>query len=234
MGGNGGHHRPAIGGVAEFKGMAERGIGRLAARHQGQALAPFGIGVVEQRLSLRPAGSSAAQEGAQVAAIARRGITRGRRGRVLTAHALGEAGGVKPHGGDIEAIEPDHRARAVIAMVMPLPIGRQHQVEGAHHRALAIDGGMGSLAFHDKAQRRLGVAMAGRHLTGQDQLQPGIEAIGDGRSTGQPRIFQDQHPPLGLLGRDHAAGAQQIVSRRGIIPAPGPRRSAGLGRHQRV
>ena len=81
-------------------------------------------------------------------------------------------------------------------------------VPGMHGRALAIDRGVGTFAFHDKPQRRLRMAVAGRDLAGQDQLQSRVEAMGDRCRSTQAGILQDQYAPLRFTGGDEPSSFQ--------------------------
>ncbi len=67
---------------------------------------------------------------------------------------------------NVQAIEPDNRGigfkSPVVAVVMPGPAGGDDEVTGLHLCALAVHRGVGSVAFDDKTQRALGVAVAGR------------------------------------------------------------------------
>ena len=62
--------------------------------------------------------------------------------------------------------------------------------------ALAVDRGIGALALDHEAQRRLRVAMAGRDLAGQDELQPRVERVRDRRGAAQARILEHEHAAL--------------------------------------
>ena len=229
MGGDRRHDRAAIGRVHELHGVAEMRVRLLGGGQREQALAPLGVGVVEQRL-MRPGGGRRRWRG-RGACCGRSGAGCRRRGAVSLCdgcvEALGEGGVVEAHGRDIQAVEPDHRPAAVVAVVVPLPVGREHQVAGRHHRALAIDRGEGAVALHDEAERALRVAVGGRDLAGEDELEAGVEARRDGGGARHARILQDQHAALGLLGADQVAGAEQQVARRARrasdAPAPAER-----------
>src|SRR5437764_1355819 len=68
---------------------------------------------------------------------------------------FGEAGVEKLDDLDVEAVQPDHRLGAVIAVVVPGPGWGDHEIARLHRRALAIDGGIGAASLDDEAQRRL-------------------------------------------------------------------------------
>lgn len=80
------------------------------------------------------------------------------------------------HGWYVEAVEPDHRLVRRVAVIVPLPTRRQHQIERAHQCLLAINGGKGAFAFKHEAERVLSMPVTGRNLAGQDQLQTGVKA----------------------------------------------------------
>ena len=57
------------------------------------------------------------------------------------------------HHRDVEPVEPEHRLRSLIGVIMPGHRRRNDKVAGRHRGALAVDGGIGALAFEDEAQR---------------------------------------------------------------------------------
>src|SRR4051812_6045727 len=83
---------------------------------------------------------------------------------------LGEARIEEANDRDIEAVEPDDRHIRVVPVVVPGPARRDDEIAGTHARAFAIHGREGSGTLDDEAQRALGVAVAWRDFTGQDQL----------------------------------------------------------------
>ena len=87
-------------------------------------------------------------------------------------------------------------------MIVPAPLRSQNKIAGAHWRALAVDGGERAVAFHDKAQRRLIVTVARRHLARHDELQAGIQRRGNGRLAAQLRVLQHQYPTHRLFSAD--------------------------------
>ena len=118
----------------------------------------------------------------------------------------------------VEPIEPDHRRGAEIAVVMPGPGRRHHEVAGLHRQLLAGDRRVGALALDDKAERARRVAVRRRDLARHDDLQSGEQRVADERGAAQGRILQAQHAPLGLLLADEIAGADQLRAHRGIAP----------------
>ena len=91
-----------------------------------------------------------------------------------------------------------------------------------------------AVALQHEAQRRLRVAVGGRHLVRDDELHAGIERGGDLRLPAQAGVLQHQHAPLGLLGGDQLARLQH--GRADGIEAPQRRHAGalGLGRDQRA
>ena len=123
---------------------------------------------------------------------------------------------------------------AVVAVVVEGPRRGDDEVAVAHRRALAVDRGVGALAVEHQAQRRLGVAVRRRHLAGQDQLQAGVERLGDARLAAQGRVLEDQDAPLGLLGGDQAAGFHHVLAHLVVAPERRRDRAGRLRRHQRA
>ena len=115
-------------------------------------------------------------------------------------------------------------------MVVKRPRWRDDEVARMHGGPLTVDGGIRAFTFDDKAQRRLGVAVARRNLAGQDQLQAGVQTVGDRRRAAQSRVLHHQHTPLRFAGGDEAAGLHQV--RAHLLVAP-QRRHAGRGRCRR-
>ena len=112
-------------------------------------------------------------------------------------------------------------------MVVPGPRGRDHEIARPHRGPLAVDRGVGALAFDDEAQRALGVAMAGRDLARQDELQAGEERMRDarGRVLTQRRVLQNQHATLGLGRGDQTSRFHQHRADFVVVP-----QRRGLGR----
>ena len=93
--------------------------------------------------------------------------------------ALGEARVEERHDRNVETVEPYHRHIARIAMIVERPRRRDDEIARMHRRALTIDRGVGAFALDHHAQRGLGVAMAGRNFARKDELQTGVQAVGD-------------------------------------------------------
>ena len=151
---------------------------------------------------------------------------------------LGEGRAEHPQDGDVESVEPDDglagAASAIVAMVVPGPGRCDDEIARRHPRTLAIDRGVGPAAIDHEPQCRLRVPVTRRDLSGQDQLQTGVQAGRDQRLPAQRRVLEDQHATDRFLGTDQRAGLRQV--RMHVRPAP-ERRHTGLlrfGRHERV
>ena len=109
----------------------------------------------------------------------------------------------------VERIEPDHRAFAVMAMVVPRAAGREDQVAAFHHAFLAIHDGVGAFALDHDARRARRVAMGRGLLAGEQKLHAAEDRARDAHRAGPAAgIGEDQHAPLGFLHRGQFAGAQ--------------------------
>jgi hypothetical protein len=102
-------------------------------------------------------------------------------------------------------------------VIVPCPVGGYDEIARLHGRALTIDGGVGTAAFDNEAQRGLAVAVCGRDLARQDQLQPGIKALRQTGPTRKAGIFKDQHAPYGLFGCNKRPGLHQFWPHIAII-----------------
>jgi hypothetical protein len=77
----------------------------------------------------------------------------------------------------VEAVEPDHGAGAVLAVVVPVPGRREDYVAALHGDALAMDGGEAALAFDYEAHSEGDVAVGAGDFVGHDELEAGIEGV---------------------------------------------------------
>ncbi len=93
--------------------------------------------------------------------------------------------------------------------------------------ALAVDRGVGALAFDDEAQRVRRVPVRRRDLAGQDRLQAGEQRRGDEGRPRQRRVLEHEHAPLGLARGDQLGAAHQ--QRPHVGPAPDRRHSGRPG-----
>src|ERR1700678_1490635 len=115
---------------------------------------------------------------------------------------LCEAGVEEIYDRNIQAVQPDYRRSAGIAVIVKSPRGRENQVARMHGYALAIHGGVSAFAFNDETQCASHMAMTICELTGQYQLQTGVNALRDARSAWVTGIFQHQDPALCFARRD--------------------------------
>ena len=92
---------------------------------------------------------------------------------------------------------------AHVTVVMPGPARCDDEITRVHGAALAVDSSESARAFHNKTQRALGVAVAGGHLARQDELQAGVQRLGDAGLAAQRRVFQDQHAAHGFFSGDN-------------------------------
>src|SRR5258706_2278714 len=192
-GGNGRHRVAAGEGIGELHLPAVAGVGILVLRQQRQRLAAALVRVVEDRRGLaerRPGlerHQAAAEAGGSRAFAARDRL-----------HFLGvelvELRGEGLHDADVEAVHPYHRLVAGVAVVVEGPRGRDDEIARPHGGALAVDRRVGARALDDEAQRRLRMAVAGRDLARQDELQPRVQALRDARLAPPAGGLRGQHP----------------------------------------
>jgi hypothetical protein len=117
-----------------------------------------------------------------------------------------------------------------IGSVVPGHRRRDDEVAGLHRGALAVDRGVGALAFEDEAQRRLAVPVGGRDVAGHHHLNSRKQRGCHLRLAAQARIFQDQHATLGFLRRDQLARFRHVVADRVELPEMRPARAFRLRR----
>ena len=126
----------------------------------------------------------------------------------------------------VEPIEPQHVAVALVAVLVPQPVGRQDEVAWAHRQLLALDRGRRALAFDDEAERGRRVAVRSRHLAGPHELDGGVDGVGGAKRFGDARIDQRNRPPLaGTLDVDEVARLRNEPAHH--VPAPQVRADAG-------
>ena len=148
---------------------------------------------------------------------------------------LREAGVEQPDHRDIQSVQPHHRMVGFIPVVVPGPARGDDEVAGFHDRPLALDRGVGAAPLDDEPQCRGRVPVGRRDLPRHDQLQAGEQGVGGRSMPLQPRILQNQHPPLGFLGRNQAAGLHQKGTHHVVvIPLHRLCRCVGSAGHQRV
>ena len=103
-------------------------------------------------------------------------------------------------------------------MVVPGPGRGDDEVALFHDRPLAVDRRVGAAALDDEAEGRGGMAVGRRHFARHDELQAGIERLGDAGIAGQAGILEDQDPALRLLGGDESAGFHHMGAHVGPFP----------------
>ena len=79
--------------------------------------------------------------------------------------------------GKIQAIEPDHGARSVFAVVVVMPGWGKDDVALFHVDPLTVHGGKAAAAFDNEAHGECGVSVGWGDLVGHDELEPGVESV---------------------------------------------------------
>jgi hypothetical protein len=168
MRGDGRHHRAAIGGVHELQGVAEMRVGRLGRSEGEKALAPFRVEVVEEGLAGGAAVRGGAAQRAEVAAVA----------AVLSPGGASQGGGFGRRSAKLARrsgrrdIEPSSQIIACrwYCGSLHCQFG-EDQVRRAQHTARrASHRGMSRDDASNTQRARIGVAVAGRDLAGEDAL----------------------------------------------------------------
>ena len=108
----------------------------------------------------------------------------------------------------IEAVEPDHRLRTLVAVVVPVPCWGQYDIFAFHGDFLAFDSGEAVRAFDDEAKGEGHVSMCRSHFTRENKLQARIDGVGGARS-GQRRIHEHEDAALGLFSADDIASLEE-------------------------
>jgi len=78
----------------------------------------------------------------------------------------------------IESVEPDHGAGAVLAVVVPVHGRCEDHVAAAHLDAAAVDGREAPFALDDEAHGERDVSVRGGGLVGHDELETGVDGVG--------------------------------------------------------
>ena len=168
----------------------------------------------------------------QVRAVARGGVAFGRvTGWVVLRIVLAEVRTQHARERRIEPVEPHHRGGSEVAVIVPGPARRHHEIPGRIVVALAVDRGIGALAFHDEAQRVRRVPVRRRDLARQDRLQAGEQRRRDEGRSRQCRVLQHEHAPLGFARGDQLGAAHQERPDVGPAPDRRHRRRAGPAAH---
>ena len=124
----------------------------------------------------------------------------------------------------VQHVEPQHRLVGGVAVVVRRPVRGDDEVARRHVGFLALDRGIGALAVEHEADRRGHMSMRRGNLARQDHLHAGEERVGGARFASHARILQDQHPPLGLFGRDQPARFHHQAL--DVVVVPDDRRAA--------
>src|SRR3989454_541139 len=130
---------------------------------------------------------------------------------------LVEPGLQHTHQRGVQAIEPDHRLIGVVRMVVPRPIGGQHEVTRVHGNAVTVYDRVAALALDDQAQRRGRMAMGAGDLAGHHDLEIGHQRVAR-RHARQLGVGQAKHPSFGLLGPDELGCPHRLGTQ--IAPTP--------------
>ena len=88
----------------------------------------------------------------------------------------------------IKAIEPDHGAGTIFAVIVPVPRGREDDISSLHLDALAMDSSESPLALNNESHCKGRVAMSLSGLIGHDELEPGIDGVGGERGIFSTRL----------------------------------------------
>jgi hypothetical protein len=124
----------------------------------------------------------------------------------------------------VQRVQPDDRRCSEMAVVVPGPAGREHEVARPHGNALALNRGVGAFALDDESQCIGRVSVSGRDLAGLDDLQSAIDRAGDVAGARQSRVFQHEDAALGFLGGDEVDRKHE---RRAHVPVAPDRRNGG-------
>ena len=119
-------------------------------------------------------------------------------------------------------------AVAGYAVFVPGAVRGQHEVVGAERHLVAVDDGIGALAFHDEAKRGCRMGVGGRDLARMHDLQTGIEPADRGGMLTPAGIVQIDDAAAGLLGRHQFDGAQHMSAE--VLVAPQDRNGRRFGR----
>src|SRR5580704_7151589 len=87
----------------------------------------------------------------------------------------------------VEYVHPDYGPSAFVAVIVPIPGGREDQVTRMHRALVAIHGGVGALAIDHEAHGVGAVAMRGRYLAGK-QILNAMEMVCVAVSSGTPGL----------------------------------------------
>lgn len=91
-------------------------------------------------------------------------------------------------GGEVEAVKPDYGLvistlfiSALLAVVVPVPSGRDKNITRPHSDPTPLNGSETSLSLDDEPDGEGSMSMGRSYLVGLDQLQTSIESVGGER-----------------------------------------------------
>ena len=122
------------------------------------------------------------------------------------------------HQGNVQAVQPDDGLVGLVTVVVPGPVGGQHQVAGVHRNAVAVHRGVAPVAVDNEPKGRRCVPVGAGRLSRHDYLEAREEAVGGGYASFQAGIQQHQDAALRILSPYQRSGAQGF--RPQLLPAP--------------
>lgn len=72
--------------------------------------------------------------------------------------------------GQVQSVEPDHGARSVLPMIMPVPGRSQDDIAAIHGYALSVNCSKATISFDNETQRKGSVPMRGSSFMRHDEL----------------------------------------------------------------
>ena len=108
-----------------------------------------------------------------------------------------------------------------MAVTMPAPARRQHDIAGFHQGLFAIDGRKRALGVEDDPEGVRRVAVRARFLAGQDHLVGADQRAGGGDIVARDRVAHDQIAALGQFRIDQAAGGIERLFALAVAPLDG-------------
>jgi hypothetical protein len=86
---------------------------------------------------------------------------------------------------DVQTVQPHDWLAALVAMVVPGPDRGGQKIPLLHDRFFPADRAVAGLALDDEADGRRGVVMGAGDLAGQNELDAGIQGVGDSAQLGR-------------------------------------------------
>ena len=80
--------------------------------------------------------------------------------------------------GEIQSVQPNHRARPVFAMVVIVPSRREDHIALLHLNSLSVNSSEATVAFDNEAHGKSSVTVGGGSFIGHDQLEACVESVG--------------------------------------------------------